>query len=437
MPSAGEYMTIHAYDSSGNIKDGYPASAQFASIPAYNKREEYMDSDSSGILGEFKACSHYSRGTQVLNNVERRRTFRDPDDGDYGWRIFQKGIDYFWPVDQLGSVTEPLGKDEYPDLKLVPLYEVGPEWKEVLLPPDLDELRERSLRAMLPLIRPRLSLINFIIELKDIKSVPRTIERMKSVFKPKKGDGRTLRRFFRAAADVYLQKEFNVEPLLRDIVGIKTALSRHYQEVQNLLDRERSPQLRHFEAELGGNYVDREDVLSYHDPQDPVLTRDGENYQTRETRYVRAKFYATIRYSYTVTELERRQARIRALLDALGINFNLAIIWNAIPWSFVLDWVAGVSRFLNDQRVNNIEPVCTIHDYCCSVNVERYIRCFLYLNVNGVVNHAPRAEVPASVIHEIAYKRVVGIPDLFGSIRRSGLSLKEFSLGVALAASRR
>jgi hypothetical protein len=145
-------------------------------------------------------------------------------------------------------------------------------------------------------------------------------------------------------------------------------------------------------------------------------------------------FNATIRYSYTLSNWERNNALLGGFLDAVGANLNPAIIWNAIPWTFVLDWVLGVSNFLEQATVHWLEPVCTIDDYCCSVKIDRTIEC--YQTFNHGSSYHPQQPVIVSRIHESAYRRFLGIPDYASSIQSSGLSLTEFSLSAALIASR-
>jgi hypothetical protein len=115
-----------------------------------------------------------------------------------------------------------------------------------------------------------------------------------------------------------------------------------------------------------------------------------------------------------------------ALLDVLGVNLNPQIIWNALPWSFVVDWVIRVNKWLDNFKVSNLEPTTYIHQYCWSSKVEREI--LLSIGFPGVLD--------VQRITESAYRRQVTVPDYVRIIELSGLSLKEFSLAAALGLSR-
>jgi hypothetical protein len=144
-------------------------------------------------------------------------------------------------------------------------------------------------------------------------------------------------------------------------------------------------------------------------------------------------FNATIRYSYTLSGWERNNALLGGFLDGVGANLNPAIIWNAIPWTFVLDWVVNINNFLEQYKFRWLEPVCTIDDFCASITIDREIECLLDLNHGGTRSEG---QVVASRIHEKAYRRSIEFPDFYSSVRTSGLNSSEFSLSAALVASR-
>jgi hypothetical protein len=54
---------------------------------------------------------------------------------------------------------------------------------------------------------------------------------------------------------------------------------------------------------------------------------------------------------------------LRALLDAFGVMWDPAIIWNAIPFSFVLDWIWDVSEWLGKWARPNLPVQLRIMDF--------------------------------------------------------------------------
>jgi hypothetical protein len=154
-------------------------------------------------------------------------------------------------------------------------------------------------------------------------------------------------------------------------------------------------------------------------------------------------FHAEIQYNYNYNGFQVAHAQLLGLLDAMGAQLNPQIIWNAIPWSFVVDWVLGVSRWLGQFKGYNMEPVINIQRFLTSVKRTRSVYITLenermvdlvsggywYQGYPGLRNTLPG-------VHESAYRRDVNLPTV-SSILASGLTLTEISLGAALVTSRR
>jgi len=150
-----------------------------------------------------------------------------------------------------------------------------------------------------------------------------------------------------------------------------------------------------------------------------------------------AVFHAEIEYNYNFTQYQVANAQLLGMLDAMGVNLNPAIIWNAIPWSFVIDWVFGISRWLDQYKELNMEPVINIHRFLTSVTYRRrilvsrsLIRETTYHDI-GSNEYVKDTSGPLPVTTESAYRRDVGMPTS-SSVQQSGLNLKEFTLGAAL-----
>jgi len=220
--------------------------------------------------------------------------------------------------------------------------------------------------------------------------------------------------------------------------------------LNDLISKQGYTQKRHYKATLTVPDVTPE-TKSYSSPV-PAGSHPPYEYgcevpcgvATKATRYVYtdvSTFHAEIEYDYNFTRYQTEHAQLLGLLDAFGVNLNAAIIWNAIPWSFVVDWVVNVSSWLNDRRVLNMEPVINIHNYLWSWTARRRIVVYREVSHNtiyhdiGGIEHTTEPGVPMPVVTETLYKRVVEMPTS-GSIASSGLSLKEFSLGAALVTVR-
>jgi hypothetical protein len=349
-----------------------------------------------------------------------------------------------------------LGRPGEPFEGLTPMFlgELDKEYREVPEPNDLEFLVQASLNKMTPEIRKSLSLINSLIELKDIVTLKETAHRMRAVVLALTNRARklrtkghrlhTLRKVLEAAADGYLQAQFNILPLISDIRAVMSVLFRNSGRPLGELENDGKVVtlrfFRKFTEFVDTNeesFPERNVATQFTQPGVPMYSFFGRVTPFRSVSYSPSVFHAQLQCSFEYSAVQRQYAGVFSKLDALGVNLNPAIIWNAIPWSFVVDWVTGVSTLLDQYKVGLMDPKITILQYLWSIKRERVIRTAL----NWDSYRSPwftqwtgRANAPAII--QSAYRREVGLPES-SSFTLSGLSPGEFSLAVALAITRR
>jgi hypothetical protein len=342
-------------------------------------------------------------------------------------------------------------------------------------PTGLSTLVSASLKTMLPHVKAELSLINSVIELKDFKSLPHALSSYYGTIKKlgtfiKEGtsalgrnpfslirksfnpdQGLTLREMLHSTADGYLQAKFNLLPFLDDVRKVFLACTKLSKTMNSLTQNQGRPRKKHFSFQwLPAQFTGANRVTSYQmaldqfagteNNGDPVKTGVHRYYghSVRVTREVvvdqPAIFHAEIEYQYWLSQYQNEHARLLTLLDSLGVNLSPAIIWNAIPWSFVVDWVFGVSRYLGDRKVINMEPVVCIRRYCWSWETSRKIKVFFEDLSPNDKPACPRTYLPD--LYETIYRRDIDMPAHSNPLYADGLSGTELSLGAALVTTR-
>jgi hypothetical protein len=256
----------------------------------------------------------------------------------------------------------------------------------------------------------------------------------------------SLRQLLQATADGYLQAKFNFLPLWSDIVGIHSAISKSLKRLGVQVNSGGRPLTSHFNVKL----------KEFDQPDDDIIDSDWlfnylkgwyggfPNSQVsfrRSIVYSETSFHAQVQYNANYSAFQLAHAQGLTLLDQLGVNLNPQIIWNAIPWSFVVDWIANVGEYLSRFTLENMEPTINIMQYLWSVRRERKIS--VEATFDGVLGtEAPYPPNAGYLVHkypaivEVAYSRQVGLPDA-SSFLTSGLNLNEFSLAAALAITRK
>jgi hypothetical protein len=410
-------------------------------VPAYTDYAEQVSPDVPGPRTEWKDFEHYKMFVPPLPLSSPVLAPTDIytigfDNSDHLYHILVHP-DAMWAARTFGL------SDDNP-FEGLPPFRSGTDVKGfVPLPTNFDELVNGAYAHMVPSMKSELSLVNSIIELRDFESLPRTLEAVKSfafigLKSLKSFTGKAFRSLFkkssRVGSDAYLQLEFNILPTISDVLGINRALQNLEKRLNALVSSGARVRRRHFD------YV--------WDEYQPYIEQDSDNsvgYLPNPTAPITlkrtvihdpSKFHAEIEYNLNFTQYQLEHARVLALLDRLGVNINPQIIWNAIPWSFLVDWVLGVSQWLKQFKVSNMEPQINIRRFLASVKRKRVVSFSVSTGNNGHAWVHYSSGVPGRTYIESAYRRQnVGLT--LSPLLANGLTPKEVSLGAALVLAKR
>jgi len=101
--------------------------------------------------------------------------------------------------------------------------------------------------------------------------------------------------------------------------------------------------------------------LGLHDPGYPPFIGEYDHIWKVEGN---AYEVAQVRYSVWCPQLSIAQAEMRAFLNAFGVEWDPRIIWDAIPWSFVIDWFISIGDWIDswDAKRAALPLYARIHD---------------------------------------------------------------------------
>lgn len=297
--------------------------------------------------------------------------------------------------------------------------------------PGLSGLAAEAATAMMPGVATRMSLVNSILELKDFKRPLRKLKEFVGVIrrpgalnKLRNLVGNTpLREVPRIAAGAYLEYQFAWAPLCRDIASFIEAVSHYRAEVKRLLDQEGKVQLSHY----GRPIIWPESTVETNWIQDPTVSTCQRGVKC-ELSFWDASYHATMEYSFRLSDYARNHAYELGWQDALGVNYNPAIIWNAIPFSFVVDWVLGVNRYLENFKEVQLKPIVTVRRFMHSVKLQYYLDSITLQRTPHCTMDKPISRVGYTLYH----REPVYDVDYLKALRTSGVSSKEFTLAVSL-----
>lgn len=301
-------------------------------------------------------------------------------------------------------------------------------------------LSSTALQTMLPTLQKDNSLVNFVLELKDFKRIGESLtsgvlskwEKIRSVAGFRRKD-----RPFAKLAKSHLSYSFAWAPLYKDLESLVLTMTGIKARFDQLVRRQKKPQQSYWGTFVAGTASDRTLHSFGNDGPTggwvgPFLGKYRWNVYLNACSGIR--YSATVRYRYVMPDIiGSTLGRLKATLDILGVSPNPGIIWNAIPFTFVIDWVVNVGRFLNSIRVDNLDFKTEISDFCHSVKYERSIEMEMGGNsYRWDTGYNWLGLSTTDYCTKTVYERRIGLADFSGAIQTSGLNPREFSLLGAL-----
>lgn len=234
------------------------------------------------------------------------------------------------------------------------------------------------------------SVANFLLELKDfakyyelLKNIPSYL-RAASANRAVKGLGKRAKRGIGSrvkgglakANDSFLEYEFAWAPFVGDLAKFLTLVQTVSNKLQWLKETRGKPTpVKYFQP----------DFVKLQNPSDyaTVLEIGPDGNGTHELRQLKllkskATFASHAMLYQELNGLDDAWAEFRAIIAALGLGSPATIVWNAIPFSFMLDWIFPVGKWLQRFAVQPFYGTWDIYDVSNSVKVEATIEESVY-----------------------------------------------------------
>lgn len=242
------------------------------------------------------------------------------------------------------------------------------------------------------------SVPNFLLELGDIKSLFELWKNNVSLAKN--------------LAGARLNYSFGWKPTIGDVAAMLDS-------VRSFKDK-----LQHFRESL--NSITNKDYLM----AKIVVNKTGSNYnstthgRTDWTGSLSGVVKVHLKFKYLpIPEMTNIELNLRGLLDTLGFELNPRIIWDALPFTFVIDWFFGVGNWLQGFKIDTLELPILCLDGSVSYKEVLKVESNTTFNPTGYPTDGTSAEVMGGcVTTSTFFERRPFLPD-FATL--SGLGWKK------------
>ena len=259
------------------------------------------------------------------------------------------------------------------------------------------------------------SLPNSIYELKDIKGLIPTID---------KGS------LSKTAANNFLGYQFGVLPMVSDIKAVIEMSAKVEDRIKHLISINGKTTDLSYNKELV-----QEEPFSFFRGISGFGTSEGSDGITFKRQSVRTKLHIGGKLSLDLQDLKDAHSSLKGLLASSGFNHPGRVIWNAIPYSFVVDWFFHVGKIMDNLRIQPFGGRYDAHDFWYSVKSDATYIAIAHTNLES--SYPIIGNPTLGTVHVKSYDRLPGFPASSLFLTDGSLSPTQQVLGLAMLEQKR
>lgn len=224
------------------------------------------------------------------------------------------------------------------------------------------------------------------------------------------------------AGSTNLWYQFGIAPTIGAIQDVTAALSAFDQRLNDFLRLQGQELTTHYREPTLVPFSESVVKQTTGDHWYKVTLKVAEHWEARS---------ATMKYKYRIPGIEQMSKdliKLKAYGDLFGASQIVGMLWEATPWSFIVDWFFSVGDFLEQFDKPFLDTEVEVIDYCVS---------FRSQHTDSIYMERAGGIIKAGVYDESYYQRIRCLPDYgYFGIRTSGnFGTRQFLLGLSLLVS--
>jgi hypothetical protein len=242
--------------------------------------------------------------------------------------------------------------------------------------PAMQVLHRIAMDTMIPQMEEKVQLPLFLYELAEVRALALSalelLARLPSALK------RLFKKPLKEWSNRHLEATFGWLPFVSDVKAIYTNYVGIADDLLKFLEGSNKRMTLHFQKALAPTTFQPDEFFDFYSSLTVSENSDGLEFlegalseitfDTHTTREIKdLVFHATLEFEYRLPDVTPFMASLYAELDSWGINLSPSLIWEAIPFSFVVDWVVNVGGWLKRFDKTNLPVQIVIYNYSYSI----------------------------------------------------------------------
>lgn len=277
-------------------------------------------------------------------------------------------------------------------------------------------------------------LLNFIYELKDFKELGHSLAKAKGISgkhsvqvltDPLKGKKQKVRKAAKAVNDTFLSYNFMWAPFVGDLIKL-TQVADGVAKRMAFLRKTRGKEVT-VKFTKPDCYINS-DLLAHN-----TIWENGDWDEYHIMTKYQCDFNVTCKLYQDLEGLDDAWADLRATFAALGINNPAKAVWQALPFSFLVDWVAPFGKWLERAAIQPFKGTWNVYDITTSARERCEIEHRLTSKPGSSVSLSDTLMTRVSIDR---YLRLIGLPQTLGAVDFSQLTQQQQKLFLSLVTSK-
>jgi hypothetical protein len=238
----------------------------------------------------------------------------------------------------------------------------------------------------------------------------------------------------RAFSRTNLFAQFALLPTISDVKEILDRINNLEKRIQQLIREANKVQTRHYTCPILDRITLPADIVR----ANVAYSADQPGWGMREeTRWsTEPRYHATMRFTYDASALQGALGYLRARLNAFGVDRLLSSYWEAVPYSFIVDWFINVGDVLASLEDYLITPLpIVILDFVHSIKYKITTRLIHNQGQLGT-SHVKVSGILLMERSVTRYIRRAEAPSLYQRLSLRLPNLNQTLLGGSLAGAR-
>jgi hypothetical protein len=119
------------------------------------------------------------------------------------------------------------------------------------------------------------------------------------------------------------------------------------------------------------------------------------------------------------------------MVHSFGVSKMASVVWEAIPYSFVVDWFVSVGDLIESLEDQLLDPLpIVIHDFSHSLKYEYQTMLDVEFSINSLASFYATLDVVRS--KTLVYERRRDVPSLWDSLSARTPTGNQVGLGLSL-----